>query len=106
MTIVPSIAVVIPVYNEEPVLSELFRRLATVFDREPGCAWSAVLVNDGRRDRSAALILEQYTRDARFKLVELSRNFGFRSIFSAGLVMAGLSIVPLIATRRAGSSNS
>jgi dolichol-phosphate mannosyltransferase len=106
MTTAPSVAVVIPVYNEEPVLPELFQRLAAVFDREPGWAWSVVLVNDGSRDRSATLIAEQHARDPRFKLVDLSRNFGFWSVFSAGLVMAGLSIVPLIATRRAGSSNS
>ena len=84
----PAIAVVIPVYNEEPVLPELFQRLATVFDREPGWAWSAVLVNDGSRDRSATLIAEQYARDPRFKLVDLSRNFGFQSALAAGLAAA------------------
>ena len=75
----PAIAIVIPVYNEEPVLPELFQRLAAVFDREPSCAWSAVLVNDGSRDHSATLIAEQHARDPRFKLVDLSRNFGFQS---------------------------
>jgi glycosyltransferase involved in cell wall biosynthesis len=84
----PAIAVVIPVYNEEPVLPELFQRLAAVFDREPGWAWSAVLVNDGSRDRSAALIAEQHARDPRFKLVDLSRNFGFQSALAAGLAAA------------------
>ncbi len=88
MTIAPSIAVVIPVYNEEPVLPELFRRLAAVFDREPACAWSAILVNDGSRDRTTALIAEQHARDPRFKLVELSRNFGFQSALAAGLAAA------------------
>lgn len=84
----PAIAVVIPVYNEEPVLPELFRRLAAVFDHEPACAWSAILVNDGSRDRTTALIAEQYARDRRFKLVELSRNFGFQSALAAGLAAA------------------
>jgi glycosyltransferase involved in cell wall biosynthesis len=88
MTIAPSIAVVIPVYNEEPVLPELFRRLAAVFDRESACAWSAILVNDGSRDQTTALITEQHARDPRFKLVELSRNFGFQSALAAGLAAA------------------
>ena len=83
-----TIVVVIPVYNEEPVLPELFQRLAAVFDREPGCAWSAVLVNDGSRDRSATLIAEQHARDPRFKLVDLSRNFGFQGALAAGLASA------------------
>jgi glycosyltransferase involved in cell wall biosynthesis len=83
-----AIAVVIPVFNEEPVLPELFRRLAGVFDRETGVVWSAVLVNDGSGDRSGWLILEQYARDPRFKLVELSRNFGLQSALAAGLAAA------------------
>jgi glycosyltransferase involved in cell wall biosynthesis len=81
----PSVAVVIPVYNEEAVLPELFRRLAAVFDGNPDCRWSAILVNDGSHDGSAAAILAQHARDARFKLVDLSRNFGFQSALAAGL---------------------
>ena len=84
----PTIAVVIPVFNEEAVLPELFQRLAAVFDREPGCAWAAILVNDGSRDRSAALIADQHARDPRFKLVDLSRNFGFQGALAAGLAAA------------------
>ena len=89
VTVKPStIAVVIPVFNEEAVLPELFQRLATVFDREPGCAWAAIFVNDGSRDRSVALIADQHARDSRFKLVDLSRNFGFQSALAAGVAAA------------------
>ncbi len=84
----PTITVVIPVYNEEAVLPELFRRLGAVFDGQPAVAWSAILVNDGSRDGSAALIAAQHERDARFKLIELSRNFGFQSALAAGLAAA------------------
>ena len=79
------IAVVIPVFNEAAVLPELFARLAAVFDGQPGDAWTAVLVDDGSRDQSAALIRAQSARDPRFELVELSRNFGFQAALSAGL---------------------
>jgi glycosyltransferase involved in cell wall biosynthesis len=84
----PAVALVIPVYNEEAVLPELFRRLAAVFDGQPGIAWSAILVNDGSRDRSAAMIAEHHGRDTRFKLVELSRNFGFQAALAAGIESA------------------
>ena len=70
------------------MLPELFRRLAAVFDGQPDCHWTAILVNDGSRDRSAALIAEQHARDPRFKLVDLSRNFGFQSALAAGLAAA------------------
>jgi glycosyltransferase involved in cell wall biosynthesis len=84
----PAIAVIIPVYNEELVLPELLRRLSGVFDRETEVVWSAVLVNDGSGDRSGSLILEQHARDPRFKLVDLSRNFGFQNALAAGLAAA------------------
>ena len=84
----PTIAVVLPVFNEEAVLPELFARLTALFDRESATTWHAVLVDDGSKDRSAALIAAQAARDPRFELVELSRNFGFQSALSAGLAHA------------------
>ena len=75
-------------FNEEAVLPELCARLTALFDAQPGCAWRAVLVDDGSRDGSAEIIRQKATRDPRFELVELSRNFGFQSALSAGLAAA------------------
>ena len=85
----PTVAIVIPVFNEEPVLPELFARLEALFNAPGECAWRAVFVNDGSRDASADLIGAQGARDPRFELVELSRNFGFQSALAAGLERAG-----------------
>jgi len=84
----PAVAVVIPVFNEEEVLPELIARLTAVFNTNPGCTWSAILVNDGSRDRSVELVMAAHARDPRFKLVELSRNFGFQAALAAGLAAA------------------
>lgn len=84
----PLVAIVTPVYNEEAVLPDLCARLTKLFDSHPACTWQAVLVDDGSRDRSTELIRAQAARDPRFQLVELSRNFGFQSALSAGLVRA------------------
>src|SRR5437870_2799740 len=84
----PVIAVVIPVFNEHAVLPELFARLAALFDAQRDYAWRAVLVDDGSRDDSAALVRAQAARDARFEHVELSRNFGFQAALAAGLAHA------------------
>jgi len=84
----PAIAVVVPVFNEEAVLPELFARLTAVFDAHPDVHWTAVLVNDGSRDRTPALVAAQAARDPRFALVELSRNFGFQAAIFAGLTAA------------------
>src|SRR3954471_20472435 len=84
----PTIALVIPVFNEEAVLPELVARLTALFDAGHNCRWRAILVDDGSRDRSVALIGATSARDPRFELVELSRNFGFQSALSAGLAQA------------------
>ena len=83
-----TIAVVIPVFNEEAVLPELCARLTKVFDAQRDHRWRAVLVDDGSRDRSAQLLREQAARDPRFEALELSRNFGFQAALSAGLAHA------------------
>ncbi|MFZ5497296.1 MAG: glycosyltransferase family 2 protein [Verrucomicrobiota bacterium] len=84
----PTVTVVIPVFNEEAVLPELFARLTAVFDGAAGCAWRALLVNDGSRDRTAELARRQAAADSRFALLELSRNFGFQAALAAGLAQA------------------
>ena len=83
-----AVTIVIPIFNEEAVLPELCSRLTAVFDANRGVSWRALFVNDGSRDRSAAVVREQIDRDRRFGLIELSRNFGFQSALSAGLAHA------------------
>lgn len=85
---VPQIALVIPVFNEAAVLPQLVARLTALFDAQRDCAWRAVLIDDGSRDNSVALIRAAAAKDPRFELVELSRNFGFQSALSAGLAHA------------------
>lgn len=81
----PTVRIVIPIFNEAAVLPELVRRLTAVFDSEPDVELSALLVDDGSRDDSVALALAAHRKDARFKLLELSRNFGFQGALAAGL---------------------
>ncbi|MDT8305474.1 MAG: glycosyltransferase family 2 protein [Anaerolineae bacterium] len=80
----PVISILAPVYNEEPVLRELYRRVRDVMD-ELGEPWELVLVNDGSRDRSAEVIAELHEQDARVKGLSFSRNFGFQIAVTAGL---------------------
>ncbi len=81
----PIIAVVMPVFNEEAVLPETFRRLTALFDTTPGYRWRAVLVDDGSSDASETLLAAQAATDPRFEIVTLTRNFGFQAALAAGL---------------------
>src|SRR5258708_35543492 len=83
-----AVAIVIPVYNEELVLSELFVRLTAVFASQPNFEWSAVLVDDGSADRSANIISQQHALGSRFKLGGLSPNFGFPAGLAADVPAA------------------
>jgi polyisoprenyl-phosphate glycosyltransferase len=75
---------VVPVYNERDVLDELGRRLSAVLDALDGDG-EVILVDDGSSDGSHELLRELHARDARFKVVRLSRNFGHQIAISAGL---------------------
>ena len=77
--------IVIPIFNEEETLPELGRRLTETCARLDGVDWRVLYVNDGSRDQSTKLILEQRRQDPRFTLLDLSRNFGHQSAISAGL---------------------
>jgi glycosyltransferase involved in cell wall biosynthesis len=82
------LSVAIPVYNEELVLPELLRRVLAVLDTLPGGPHELVLVDDGSRDNTRAIIQAQAERDPRIVLVALSRNFGHQAAFSAALDFA------------------
>ncbi len=83
------VAIVIPVFNEAAVLPELFQRLSAVFAAQPQIAWRAVLIDDGSRDRTVEMIADQCGKDPRFRLLALSRNFGFQNALTAGLAHCG-----------------
>ena len=79
-----SLSVVIPVYNEEAGLAQLFARLYPALDalKTP---YEVIFVNDGSRDRSAALLREQFQkRPDVTRVVLLNGNFGQHMAVLAG----------------------
>jgi len=83
----PVISIVVPVFNEEEVLPELYRRMQQAMDRF-GQPWELILVDDGSRDRSAEIIADLNGKDSRVKGISFSRNFGFQEAVTAGLAHA------------------
>ena len=81
------VTIVIPCYNEEAVLPELFRRV-TVSAESWNCDWDALCVDDGSTDRTWELISRQHRTDPRWRGLSLSRNFGHQAALSAGLFHA------------------
>ena len=84
MTISPTVSVVVPVYNEEPIVETLHRRLAHTLERS-GESFELVLVDDGSTDASWERMRAVAERDPRVVLVRLSRNFGHQIAITAGV---------------------
>ena len=83
----PEYSIVIPVYNEQETLPAMYERLAALLERLDGTA-EVILVDDGSRDASFARMMEMSAKDARVKVLQLSRNFGHQAAITAGLDFA------------------
>jgi undecaprenyl-phosphate 4-deoxy-4-formamido-L-arabinose transferase len=84
----PKLSVVIPVYNEEAVLPTLFARLYPSLDALQ-IPFEIVFVNDGSKDRSVALLRQQFSeRPKETRVVLFHANFGQHSAVMAGLAYA------------------
>jgi undecaprenyl-phosphate 4-deoxy-4-formamido-L-arabinose transferase len=88
----PSISVVVPVYNSEASLGELTRRLEQVL---PGLATSfeVILVNDGSRDHSWQVIHELISKYPWVQGIDLMRNYGQHSALLAGIRAARYEVI-------------
>ena len=79
-----NLSVVIPVYNEEEVLPALFARLYAALDAL-GTTYEILFVNDGSRDKSAALLREQFQeRPDVTRVILFNGNFGQHMAIMAG----------------------
>ena len=79
-----TLSVVIPVYNEEAGLQALFERLYPALDALK-LAYEVIFIDDGSRDRSAALLREQFgKRPDATRVILLNGNFGQHMAIMAG----------------------
>lgn len=78
------ISIVIPIYNEQETISELYSRLNKVFSAI-GEEFEAIFINDGSTDTSLETIRNIHNKDKRLKAISFSRNFGHQAAITAGL---------------------
>jgi undecaprenyl-phosphate 4-deoxy-4-formamido-L-arabinose transferase len=80
----PRLSVVIPVYNEEAVLPSLFGRLYAALDAL-ALPYEVIFIDDGSKDRSAALLREQFQRRPEVtRVIVFNANFGQHMAIMAG----------------------
>jgi glycosyltransferase involved in cell wall biosynthesis len=91
----PELSIVVPIFNEAAGLDAFFARLNPVLDRI-GLPVEIVCVDDGSRDHSWSLLAQRRERDARLRLVRLSRNFGKDIALACGLAHTrGHAVIPI-----------
>lgn len=90
------VSIVVPFYNEEAGIQVFYDTLTPILDAESQIEFEVVCVDDGSRDHTLAGLIGLVQRDARFQVIELSRNFGKEAALTAGLDFAnGDAVIPM-----------
>ena len=79
------ISVVIPMYYEEEVVQECYRRMKDVLDKVKNYTYELICVNDGSKDRTLDILESIAKTDKNVKVISLARNFGHQCAVTAGL---------------------
>ncbi len=82
-----SLSVVVPCFNEEACLHDLYARISKTAAAVVGDDYEIVLVNDGSHDGTLSVMRELADRDPRLVVVNLSRNYGHQLALTAGLTI-------------------
>lgn len=79
------LSVIVPCFNEEPVVREAHRSLLATLETNTEGGFELIYVDDGSRDGTLRILRELQQTDQRVRVVALSRNFGHQIAVTAGL---------------------
>jgi len=77
------ISIVVPFYNEEDNIEELYGQLTQVL-KGLGVSYELIFINDGSTDRSQNILLKVFESDKTVKVIRLRKNFGQTAALQAG----------------------
>ena len=79
------ISVVIPMYYEEEVAEECYKRMTGVLKGIENYEYEIIFVNDGSKDKTLSILEKIANKDKNVKVISFSRNFGHQCAVTAGL---------------------
>ena len=80
------ISVVIPMYNEESVAKECYKKISQVFYKlREKYDYEMIIINDGSDDKTLEILEEITKNDKKIKVISFSRNFGHQAAVTAGI---------------------
>lgn len=91
----PKYSLIVPIYNEEATIPEMYRRVAAIMNRLDN-AVELILINDGSRDRSLQIIRDLHQQDERVCYLSFARNFGHQMAVTAGLNFARGQVIIIL----------
>ncbi|MCI6374705.1 MAG: glycosyltransferase family 2 protein [Clostridiales bacterium] len=91
-----TVTLIVPCYNEEESLPIFYRAVCEVMESLPDYSFTLLLVNDGSRDGTLALMRELSTADTRVQYLSFSRNFGKEAAMYAGFCNAKTDYVAVM----------
>jgi glycosyltransferase involved in cell wall biosynthesis len=95
MTTKRMVSLICPVYNEAKCIDAFYEALTAEIERLPEYQFEVICIDDGSDDASLDLLLALAEADSRFKVIELSRNFGKEAALTAGIdVSLGDLVIP------------
>ncbi len=80
-----TVDLIVPCYNEEPVLPLFYDEINSVMQSCTGYDFKLIFVNDGSKDGTLDWILKAAEKDRRVKYISFSRNFGKEAAMLAGM---------------------
>ncbi len=92
----PLVSIAVPCYNEAEAIEAFYEGITGVFLALPQVRFEVVLVDDGSVDGTLEKLTALVDRDGRFRVVELSRNFGKEAALTAAIDHArGDAVIPM-----------
>jgi polyisoprenyl-phosphate glycosyltransferase len=90
------VSIVTPFYNEGEGVELFYQSITQLLAQHPSLCFEVVCVDDGSKDDTLARLKILVAKDARFKAIELSRNFGKEAALTAGIDAArGDAVIPM-----------
>ena len=79
------ISIVVPMYYEEEVAEECYKRIVKVFEELKNYEYEIIFVDDGSKDKTLEILTKIANNDKNAKIISFSRNFGHQAAVQAGL---------------------
>lgn len=90
------ISVIIPMYYEEEVAEECYKRMTFVLQNIENYDYEIICINDGSRDKTLSILENLAIRDKKLKILSFSRNFGHQCAVTAGLKYVTGDVIVII----------